>query len=491
MPEHKSADQHMQDVDWEGGEDLDEEFRQGDCVEVDLGDADEDVPIESDGDEEIEDANSEGEIGVLKDTDIYSDDDGEPYVDECLGSVSHTQSVLSVAFSPTDPSIMVTGGQDDVAVMWTLSERAGRVTCTQRQRMEGHTDSVVQVAFSHDGKYVATAGYDCTCKIWAADTGSLVHSLEGPSKEIEWILWHPKGHAILAGSNDTMAWMWWAPTGKLMQIFAGHAQSVSAGCWCLGGKLICTGSDDKSVIVWNPRAGTPQQNIKQVHESAIVSMCSHPDAPIVVAGSNDSVVKVLQIETGKVLAVLPGHTDSVECIAFNTPAPGSISLLATASMDGKVLVWEGRSFDLRCTLKEHIDKGGIVKFKWLNAPAFSSWLCTCSTDHTLRLFNALTGECAQTFRGHTDTVLDFDISLRATTGTQNVPSLQVASGSDDCTCRVFQAVLEAPKIGELARAVPAQAPADIEAGQTSAAASTEHTTSISPQTDGSPGSLPV
>merc|ERR1712150_56650 len=302
------------------------------------------------------------------------------------------------------------GGQDDVAVLWSIEEHRGNFTCVQSHRLEGHTDSITQVAFSHDGKYVATGSYDGTARIWDPKNGDLVHVLEGPSKEIEWILWHPKGHAILAGSTDNMVWMWWAPTGKLLQCFAGHAQSVTCGCWGLGGKLICTGSEDCSVIVWNPRMGTPNHHVRQVHESGIITICSHPEAPIVVTGSQDAVARVIQIETGKIVANLCGHVDSVEAVGFNTPAPGGMLLVATVSMDGKVMIWDGRTFDLRWTFKDHFEQGGVVKFKWLPTP-YGSWLCTCATDATLRLFNALSGECIRTFRGHKDTVLDLDLML--------------------------------------------------------------------------------
>lgn len=419
----------MQVVDWEGGEELDEEFRQGDCVEVDLP-SDDDVPVDSDDD-------GEGEVGIIDEKDIYSDEECGP--DDALACVSHKESVLSVALCPTDRRVLLTGGQDDEAILWSIQEQmGGGVKCVERCKLLGHTDSVIQVAFSNDGMYAATGSYDGTVKIWNPSSGSLVHTLEGPSKEIEWILWHPKGHAILAGSADTMAWMWWAPTGKVMQIFAGHAQSVNCGCWALGGKVFVTGSEDRSVIVWNPRAGAPQHHARQVHEGAIITICAHPESPVVVTGCQDGGSKVIQIETGKVLANLAGHIDSVESVAFSNAVVGGLLLVATAGMDGKIMVWDGKTFDLRCTLKEHFERGGVVKFKWLPAPNYGGWLCTCSTDNTLRLFNAMSGECLRTLHGHTDTVLDLDISLAEA---HAAPSLVVVSGSEDKTCRLFVVAL--------------------------------------------------
>ncbi|CAJ1353972.1 unnamed protein product [Effrenium voratum] len=355
---------------WDGGQEgqqLDSEFRGTDCLEVEF--EDDDIPDDDEGDGMAGD--DDEEIGVIPENEIYSDEDTGPQVDDSLVKVVHGESVLSVALSPTDRSLLLTGGQDDVAVLWTIHEKDGGLRCTERCRLQGHTDSVVEVAFSTDGVYAATASYDGTVRIWNAADGSLVQSLDGPSKEVEWILWHPKGHAILGGSNDTMAWMWWAPTGKVMQIFAGHGAGVSCGCWGLGGKVVVTGSEDHGVIVWNPRAGTPQHHLREVHESSIISICSHPESPIVVTGAEDATAKVVQIETGKVLAPLPGHIDSVEAVAFSN-AKGTL-LLATGSMDGTVQIWDAKSMDLRCTVKEHFEKGGVVKLKWLPGSTFGNW----------------------------------------------------------------------------------------------------------------------
>ena len=119
---------------------------------------------------------------------------------------------------------MATGGGDDVAILWNAE------TGKQIARLEGHTDSVVAIAFNNTGEYVATGGYDSCVKIWQArgpKTGTLIATLEGPGQEIEWIKWHPKGDVILAGSADGSSWMWLAPDQMFMQVFTGHEDRVN------------------------------------------------------------------------------------------------------------------------------------------------------------------------------------------------------------------------------------------------------------------------
>jgi len=203
--EHPDDLNMVDSTEWAADNDeLDREFAQDDCVEVNFDD--DEAPEESD----TEDQMLNGECGAIGEDDLYDGNCAGAMEDDARCHVKHSDSVLSVGFHPEDQRCLVTGGQDDVAVLWNLNEENGALHCVERCRLSGHTDSVTQVAFSADGKYVATGGYDGIVKIWLPETGELVHTLDGPSKEIEWILWHPKGHAILAGSADAMAWMWWA-----------------------------------------------------------------------------------------------------------------------------------------------------------------------------------------------------------------------------------------------------------------------------------------
>merc|ERR1711924_50516 len=93
-----------------------------------------------------------------------------------------------------------------------------------------------------------------------------------------------------------------------------------------------------------------------------------------------------------------------------------------------------KTWEVRCALSDHADSG-IVRCKWLNTLAYSNFLCTCSTDNTLRLFDALAGRCEKVLRGHTDQVVDLDVAIIAGNGCNH---LRILSGSDDKSCKIFQ-----------------------------------------------------
>jgi ribosome assembly protein SQT1 len=87
--------------------------------------------------------------------------------------------------------------------------------------------------------------------------GNLLHVLEGPGKDVEWITWHEKGDVLLAGSADNTAWMWSVSDAQTacMQVFAGHEDAVTCGMFAMQGKLAITGSADQAVKIWDPKTG--------------------------------------------------------------------------------------------------------------------------------------------------------------------------------------------------------------------------------------------
>ena len=85
-------------------------------------------------------------------------------------------SVYSVDINPADEDIVITGGGDDRAFLWHVSDPSAFV------ELAGHTDTVTKVAFSADGKLAATGGMDGLVKVWDVNSGALVTDLDGPDE---------------------------------------------------------------------------------------------------------------------------------------------------------------------------------------------------------------------------------------------------------------------------------------------------------------------
>lgn len=96
--------------------------------------------------------------------------------DSCGGFFRHQGSVFSIALSPADDNIACSGGEDDTAWLWKVDSGEDLF------QLSGHSDSVIDVAFNCDGKFVATAGMDGKVLVWTTADGQQVTSLSGPTE---------------------------------------------------------------------------------------------------------------------------------------------------------------------------------------------------------------------------------------------------------------------------------------------------------------------
>ena len=217
----------------------------------------------------------------------------------CSYSGHGSEPVYAVALHG---GIALSGGGDDKGHLWSLE------TGESIAELSGHTDSVISVAFSNTDDMCATASMDGTVRVWNL-SGELLHVLDGPAGDIEWIAWHPKGPVLLAGSSDGSAWMWLASSGSFLMSFYGHDGSVTTGCFAAKGKLVVTGCEDGALRVWNPKSeasSTPQHVFRGPgwHDSPIVSIAAHPAKPLVLSGAAEGTLRLVNVRKSKVLASL-------------------------------------------------------------------------------------------------------------------------------------------------------------------------------------------
>ncbi|KAF7241764.1 Angio-associated migratory cell protein [Varanus komodoensis] len=118
----------------------------------------------------------------------------------------HTASVFCVSLDPKTNTLAVTGGEDDKAFVWRLSDGELQFECS------GHKDSVTCAGFSHDSTFVATGDMSGLIKVWRVDTKEEIWSFE--VGDLEWMEWHPQSHILVAGTADGNSWMWKIPSGE-------------------------------------------------------------------------------------------------------------------------------------------------------------------------------------------------------------------------------------------------------------------------------------
>ncbi|XP_039050861.1 angio-associated migratory cell protein isoform X2 [Hibiscus syriacus] len=253
----------------------------------------------------------------------------------------HTGELYAVACSPTDPVLVATGGGDDKGFLWKIGH------ADWAAELQGHTDSVSSLAFSHDGQLLVTGSFDGLVKVWDT-SGNLKNTLEGPGAGIEWVKWHPKGHLILVGFEDCTVWMWNADSGNFLSVFSGHGASVTCGDFTPDGKTICTGSEDATLRIWNPRSGETIHVVRghPYHTEGLTCLSISSDSTLAITGSRDGSVHIVNITTGKVVSSwgsqtspIEGNAESIECVSFAPNFPWAVS----GGMDRKLTIWDLQS----------------------------------------------------------------------------------------------------------------------------------------------------
>ncbi|MHC5743326.1 MAG: WD40 domain-containing protein [Nostoc sp.] len=278
--------------------------------------------------------------------------------------------------------------------------------------------SVSSVAFSPNGKLLATGDADGKTYLWQVDDGKLLFTCIGHSSWVKSVAFSPDGQTLASGSDDQTVKLWDVRDGKCLKTLHGHSNWVRSVAFSPDGQTLASGSEDQTVKLWNVHIGkcliTLQENTNR-----IMSVAFSPDGQTLASCSEKQTVKLWDVRDGKCLKILQGHSSWVRSVAFSRDG----EILATGSDDQTVKLWDLRDGKSLKTLEGHTNRVWSVAFS-----PDGQTLASGGDDQTVKLWDIRDGKCLKTFQGHTNRVRSVAFSPDGQT---------LASGSENQTVKLW------------------------------------------------------
>ncbi|KAK5887484.1 hypothetical protein CesoFtcFv8_016083 [Champsocephalus esox] len=356
---------------------------------------------------------------------------------EVVSSLGLCVKALCVETEQVLPIVYLASGSGDTTVrFWDLT------TETPHHTVRGHTHWVLSISWSPDGKKLASGCKNSQICLWDPVTGTqLGKTLTGHSKWITWLSWeplhlNPECRYLASSSKDGSIRVWDTVLGRCEKILTGHTQSVTCVKWG-GDGLLYTSSQDRTIKVWRAKDGVQCRTL-QGHAHWVNTLALSTDYvlrtgafepadatinPQDLTGSLEELKEKALQRYNKVRGSAPerlGHSALVNEVLFSPDT----RLLASASFDKSIKIWDGRTGKYLISLRGHV--GSVYQVAW---SADSRLLVSGSSDSTLKVWDIKTGKLNMDLPGHADEVYAVDWSP---------DGQRVVSGGKDKCLRIWR-----------------------------------------------------